>query len=381
MFRLIVATVWMFAVASSTVAFAQGVSIPEEWFYDGANRPAELKSLEGQPAPELDGAEWIRDPIKLSDLKGKVVVVDFWATWCGPCMAAIPENVEMVEEFKDKPMALIGVHDSQNGWNQASKVVKDKRINYPITKDSGSSAKKYKLQFWPTYVVIDHKGIVRAAGLMPTHVKSVVEMLLKDVPSSGTAALGSNPDAWYVSPAERRPDWIRAIEGKQLPDLSSQAWIGSAPAEDAFKGKITVVSLLGAGGDFSAAHCHKLQSLHSQFSSAGVRFVGVYRTGTDAEGVKSMFEREKYEFFASVDVSATAAEGIDPSKMHGSIAAALGVRFWPIVLITDRSGKVRVSGAHPERISDALTVLLAEPIEVNSGENESVEQVQGKESK
>lgn len=367
--------------ALQSAAFAQSADIPEDWFYDGSKRPSELKSLEGKAAPELDAAAWIGDSVKLSDLRGKVVVVDFWATWCGPCMAAIPENVEMVEELKDKPFAFVGVHDSQNGWNQASKVVKDKKINYPVAKDSGTSAKSYKLQFWPTYVVIDHKGIVRAAGLIPSHVKSVVEILLKEVPASESAKGAGNPDAWYVSPAERRPDWMKAVEGQSMPSMDALAWIGTDSAQDKLKRKISVISLLGAGGDLSAAHCQLLQKLHEQFSSAGVRFVGVYRTRTATDGVKTMFEAQKFEFLAAVDVPANATEGSDPSKTHGSIAGALGIRFWPIVLIADRTGKVRVAGAHPERIADALNVMLAEPTESEATGDETLERIEGKDAK
>lgn len=379
--RICALVLMLLGSALQSAAFAQSADIPEDWFYDGSKRPSELKSLEGKAAPELDAAAWIGDAVKLSDLRGKVVVVDFWATWCGPCMAAIPENVEMVEELKGKPFAFVGVHDSQNGWSQASKVVKDNKINYPVAKDSGSSAKSYKLQFWPTYIVIDHKGIVRAAGLIPSNVKSVVEILLKEVPATTALAGNGNPDEWYVSPAERRPSWLLEAEGKPLPSMSNVGWIGNPMNDEMLKGKITVLSLLGAGGDLSVSHCRELQNAFAKYSSGGVRFVGLYRIGTDSGGVKDMFEREKFEFRTAIDIPAVASESIDPAKWHGSVAAALGVRFWPMILITDRTGRVRVAGAHPKRISLVLDALLAEPAPGEASQTVDSEKSEGKESK
>lgn len=362
-------------------AFAQATAIADDLFYEGAKRSPELKSLEGKPATEIDASAWIGDSVKIADLKGKIVVLDFWATWCGPCMAAIPENVQLVEEMKNKPFAFVGIHDSQNGWNQAAKVVKDKKINYPVAKDSGSSAKNYKLQFWPTYVVIDHKGIVRAAGLIPSNVKQVVELLLKDVPATASNSTSANPDEWYVSPAQRRTAWLREVEGKPVPKLGQSGWIGEPIADDALQGKIAVISLLGAGGDLSVNHCRELQSAHQQFSAAGVKFIGLYRSGAKSEDIKSLFDQEKFEFRPAVDVPAVATGEIDPAKWHGAFAAELGIRIWPMVLIVDRTGKIRVAGAHPARIADVLTSLLAEPAPESSLKVDELPQVQRKDEK
>lgn len=131
------------------------------------------------PALSLSG--WVNGDVKPQDMKGKVVLVDFYATWCPPCMASIPHNNELLKKYKDKGLVLVAVCTNNRGQEKMDQVVKEKNIEYPTAKDPQlKSQGAWAVHYYPTYAVVDRKGIVRIIGLQPEHVEAVVEKLLKE---------------------------------------------------------------------------------------------------------------------------------------------------------------------------------------------------------
>lgn len=167
-------------VAAGFTAFSS--EFPDSWTWDDKpDQRTDHATLEGKPMPELSVTDWINGEVKREDMKGKVVIVDFYATWCGPCMAAIPHNNEMLEKYKDKGLVIVGVCTSKRGQEKMADVVNDKGIKYPTARDPQlASEEAWKVHYYPTYAVIDRKGIVRAIGLQPPYVERVVQKLLAE---------------------------------------------------------------------------------------------------------------------------------------------------------------------------------------------------------
>ncbi len=161
---------------------------PDEWTWDKdtKNRAAHA-ALEGKPMPALSVSGWVNGEVKPADMKGKVVVVDLYATWCGPCMAAIPHNNELLKKYKDKGLVIVGVCTSRNGQEKMDQTVKDRKIEYPTAKDPDLKTEKaWGVHYYPTYAIVDRNGIVRVIGLQPGNVEKVVQKLL-DEPVKKTA--------------------------------------------------------------------------------------------------------------------------------------------------------------------------------------------------
>jgi thiol-disulfide isomerase/thioredoxin len=156
---------------------------PREWFYDNDQQWAAHEPLLGKKMPKLELGDWLDKKNKLNpkkDFAGKVVVLDFWATWCGPCVASIPHNKEMVEKYGKEGMVFLAVCTA-GGQENLDKIAAEHQIDYPCVKDPGEkSAKAFAVQYYPTYAVVDRAGKVRAIGLKPDKVEDVVKKLLAE---------------------------------------------------------------------------------------------------------------------------------------------------------------------------------------------------------
>lgn len=165
---------------------SEGVKVepfPRAWHYpmpDGSWK--KCTEVVGTKPPNIDIANWYNGRVDGGDMRGQIVVVDFWATWCRPCIQSIPHNNEIYAKYFKDGVRFFGICNTR-GADKIHFIRTKHDIRYTIGVDKkNNSATAWGVQWWPYYVVIDRNGVIRAAGLAPNHVEDVIKALLKEQP-------------------------------------------------------------------------------------------------------------------------------------------------------------------------------------------------------
>ena len=148
-FRLLLAACLTVAIAGSGCKLSNHVSAA------GSTKP----DKDRKPAPEFELKDADGKTVRLSDYKGKVVLLDFWATWCGPCKIEIPWFKDFERDNKDKGFAVLGVSMDQDGWDVVNPFAHQLGINYRIVMGDDEIAALYGgVEALPTTFLIDREG-------------------------------------------------------------------------------------------------------------------------------------------------------------------------------------------------------------------------------
>ncbi len=122
------------------------------------------RKLIGRTAPDFATKDLFGKTLKLAEFKGRVVVLDFWATWCRPCVMSMPHVQKLSEKYAKQPVAVLGVNGDRPGTEQeVIKFLQKNKFTYPqLTDFDNKIAEAYRVSTIPFVVLIDKQGIVQA---------------------------------------------------------------------------------------------------------------------------------------------------------------------------------------------------------------------------
>jgi cytochrome c biogenesis protein CcmG/thiol:disulfide interchange protein DsbE len=123
----------------------------------GAAQPAAEGAAPAFALPDLRG-----ETVRLEALRGKVVALNFWATWCGPCREEIPELARVYRAHQDRCFEMLGVAEESGSREEVADAARRFGINYPVLlDDQGAAGDAYRIPGYPRTYLIDHQGNIR----------------------------------------------------------------------------------------------------------------------------------------------------------------------------------------------------------------------------
>jgi peroxiredoxin len=143
---------------SALAAFA-AIVVLSSCSVSSSTNAATKDSKERKAAPEFTLTDANGSPVKLSDYRGKVVLLNFWATWCGPCALEIPWFIEFQQDYKSRGFEVLGISMDDDGWAAIKPYVAEHKMNYRVLLGNDSVSQLYGgVDALPTSFVIDREG-------------------------------------------------------------------------------------------------------------------------------------------------------------------------------------------------------------------------------
>ena len=155
----------------------------------GAPMSSSPSPREGFLAPDFTLDSLDGNKVTLSELRGKVLVVNFWATWCLPCREETPALEKSYEQYKASGVIILGVNmTNQDVVSEVESFVQEFRLTYPILLDRDGSVSNtlYQVRGLPTTFFVNREGVIRTVlvggPMSETFIRSKIEALLQEVP-------------------------------------------------------------------------------------------------------------------------------------------------------------------------------------------------------
>ena len=326
---------------------------PDNWYWE---RPVEHTKFEGLEAPALSVGDWVGGEFDVTKMKGSIVVIDFWATWCGPCIAAMPKNTKIAEKYANDGVKLIGVCTSGDA-EKMPKIVEDNGANYPNAfAADGQIEKGWPVQWYPTYAVVDREGIVRAIGLKPDNVADVIETLLaEEADKSGKVRIRPN---WLEGGDEKRAR-LKKLEKspEQPPALAVDNWHNSEALKlKELKGKVVVLDFWATWSGPSERAIPKHNALYEKYGEQGLVIIGICST-LGGEAIEKAIEAHGIKYPVCVDI-------------ENKTNTAYAPNGYPDYYLIDKHGNLRIADCVNSKLEDAVKALLSEKVGDEEAEEE-----------
>ena len=121
----------------------------------------EKEAASPDAAPDFTLKDLSGKDVKLSDYKGRVVIIEFWATWCPPCRTSIPALEKLHKTYSSKGLTILAVSMDDGDWDRVRDFCKERNITYTVLQGTDQVSTKYTVRMIPTTYLVDRQGMIQ----------------------------------------------------------------------------------------------------------------------------------------------------------------------------------------------------------------------------
>jgi thiol-disulfide isomerase/thioredoxin len=343
----------------------------------------------GDDAPKLSVEEWVKGTKVEKFDNGKVYVVEFWATWCGPCIKNIPHLTSIQKRYKDKGVTIIGVASSERGNSDDEKRAKvkdfvkkrDKEIGYTIAYDEDRSMSRDWMQaanqqYIPTAFIVGKDGKLAWIG---SPAGPEFERELKKAIGQGRADAGPanpvitlaafQPAGEKARPTEKKQEAKqpepKVKVGDKAPALTLSKFVKGDPVTGFERGSVYIVEFWATWCGPCIQSIPHITDLQRQYKDDGLKIIGVSIREDDTSKVEPFVERmgDKMDYIVALDRVPELRPDDERSQaerrgeMDTNWMIASGQEGIPTAFIIDRESRIAWIG-HPMEMDEPLKQVM-----------------------
>ena len=323
----------------------------------------------GKAAPEFKVKDLKGIEISLEKYRGQVVLLDFWATWCGPCIAELPNVQKTYQKYKDKKFEIIGISLDRT-ITQLDNFIKKRELPWVHHWDDGGKiANQYRVTGIPSMFLIDGKGIIRTTDVRGGKLEKAVDALVKENllnPTDTNSKPKTIPATKMIKMKPTTPDnednqpkkiKINDLVGKTAPDFKVKDLEGKELSLQDFRGQVVLL-------DFWATWCGpcikempKVKKTYTKFKDQKFQIISI-SLDRSIDPLKSYVTKEELKWKHYWDEDR-------------KVRTQFGVTHIPTVFILDGEGVVRKAKVGGFDLEKVVTALVNENLAKQTDESSS----------
>ncbi len=337
-------------------------------------------NLIGKPAPDFKVKDLKGKELSLEKYRGKVILLDFWATWCGPCIAELPNVKRTYEKHKDQKFEIIGI-SLDSSKTKLDTFIKKEGLNWIHYWDHNQSiAQQYKVSDIPSMFLIDGKGVVRKANLSGDALGTEVAKLVKEnitkpaiseskLPTKGTqmksvpALKIQKKETTTQNPISMQQlrEKMQAWVGKKVPDLEVKDISGNKLSMKDYRGQVVLLDFWATWCGPCIAEMPKLKKTFQEHKDQKFQIIGISLDKTK-QPLEDYIKKEELGWVHYWDEDR-------------KVRTEFGVKGIPTAFLIDGEGTIRTASIGGFDVETAVAELVKENLakQPNSTETEKQE--------